>query len=335
MAKKKRVGKRFWVGCDLGGTKLLTVVFNERFQVLTRIRKKHKAKTGANVGVKRIGDAIDEAMVAAGIQATQVRGIGMGAAGFLDLERGMILHAPNLGWRRVAIRRDLAFRFKVPVSLLNDVDAGTYGEYRLGAARRARCVVGVFPGTGIGGACIVDGRLIRGRTGSAMEIGHICVQPGGNLCGCGRLGCLETVASRLAIAAQIAAAAYRNDTPGLRQLTGTDVAEIRSGVIAGALRAGDPVVDRIVRHAARQIGAALVSTLHLLMPDLILLGGGLVEEMPDLFIQEVRDTLKRHAIASFVKGVEVVAAALGDDAVVKGAAAFASDATRSGKGGAA
>lgn len=322
MAVKRRK-KQVWVGCDIGGTKLMVAVYDERFGTMARVRKKNKAGLGAKAGVTRIGDTIDEALVSAGVGPDQVRGIGVGAAGFLDLEKGLILHAPNLGWRRTAIRRELEQRLKVPVSLINDVDAGTYGEYRLGVAQQARCVVGVFPGTGIGGACIYEGHLIHGKTGSAMEIGHVCVQPEGNLCGCGRFGCLETVASRLAISAQIAAAAYRNDTPGLCALTGTNLTLIRSGVIAAALRAGDPVVDLIVRHAARQIGVALVAPLLLLAPDLILLGGGMVEEMPSLFVQEVRASLRQHAVKSFVRNVKVVAAELGDDAVVMGAAAFA------------
>ncbi len=325
MAIKKSDSKRYWVGCDLGGTKFMAAVFDDQFKVLSRIRKKHKSGRKVGDGISCIGNAIDDALSAAGLGINRVKGIGFGAAGFLDLERGIILHAPNLGWRKLAIQHELQSRFAVPVSLLNDVDAGTYGEYRLGAARRARCLVGVFPGTGIGGACIYDGHLIRGKTASAMEIGHICVQPNGNLCGCGRFGCLETVASRLAIASQIAAAAYRNDTPELRKLVGTDVADIRSGVIAAALHAGDPVVDKIVRHAARRIGAAIVTPLHLLAPDTILLGGGLVEQMPDLFVNEVRDVLQHEGITSFVKDLNVRAAALGDDAVVKGAAAFIAD----------
>ncbi len=330
MAMKKSVLKRCWIGCDLGGTKLMTAVFDEQFKVLSRIREKHKSGLGAKDGVVLIGDTIDGALNKAGLTVKQVNGIGFGAAGFLDLELGLLLHSPNLGWRKVPIQHELETRFGVPLSLLNDVDAGTYGEYRLGAARKARCVVGVFPGTGIGGACIYDGRLIRGKMASAMEIGHICVQPNGHLCGCGRYGCLETVASRLAIASQIAAAAYRNDTPELRKLVGTDVAKIRSGAIAAALLAKNVVVDKIVRHAARRIGAAMVTPLHLLAPDMILLGGGLVEEMPDLFVNEVHDVLRQQGIESFVKDLKVKAAALGDDAVVKGAAAFAAD-TKAGK----
>ncbi len=325
MAKNNSKRKPYWVGCDLGGTKLLTTVFDADFKMVARIRTKHKSGIDVKDGAAYIGDSIEAVLGEAGTGIAQIEGIGMGVAGFLDLEQGMIVHAPNLGWRNLPVQHELQVRFGVPVSLINDVDAGTYAEYRLGSARGARCVVGVFPGTGIGGACIYEGRLIRGKMASAMEIGHLCVQPGGNLCGCGRYGCLESVASRLAIASQIAAAAYRNDTPALRKLTGTNLAKIRSGVIAAALREGDPVVDKIVRHAARQIGAAMVNPLHLLAPDMILLGGGLVEEMPELFVNEVDTVLRRLGAASFLKDLKVKAAALGDEAVVKGAAVFAAD----------
>ncbi len=324
---KKIREQHFWVGCDIGGTKLLTVVFNQRFRAMARVRKKNKPGLGAKAGVVRIGDSIDAALAVAGVEPRQVRGIGLGAAGFLNLDRGMILHAPNLGWRRVAIRDQLHARFRMPVTLINDVDAGTYAEYRIGVARGARCVVGVFLGTGIGGACVYEGRLIRGKTASAMEIGHICVQPNGNRCGCGRFGCLETVASRLAIAAQLATAAQRQDTPALPGLIGLNIAAIRSGLIAAALRAGDTAANAIVRHAARQVGIALAAPLHLLAPDMILLGGGLVEEMPELFVREVSAGLKENCVASYARNLRIVAAALGDDAVAAGAAVFAADTT--------
>jgi glucokinase len=221
------------------------------------------------------------------------------------------------------LKRELTKKFGCPVVVANDVDAGTYGEYRFGAGQGVRCLLGVFPGTGIGGGLVYEGRLFRGRIGSCMEIGHIHMQPKGRLCGCGRRGCLETVASRLAIAAEAAEAAYRGDAPHLLELAGTDVAAARSGALAAAIKAGDRTVEAIVRHAAKDIGIAIGSVVNLLAPDTIVLGGGLVEAMPSLYVQEVRTSIKKHAMRLYTKSLKVVVAKLGDDAVAIGAAALA------------
>ncbi len=180
-----------------------------------------------------------------------LRGIGLGSAGPLDLDEGIILDAPNLGWKDVKIKSILEKEFGCPAVVLNDVDAGVYGEYRFGAARSSRCAVGVFPGTGIGGGCVYDGKILRGKTNSCMEIGHIQVVPDGPRCGCGLQGCLEAVASRLAISAAAAQAAYRGQAPHLLDIAGTSLDEIRSGALADAIAAGDTVVESIVRTGGR------------------------------------------------------------------------------------
>jgi glucokinase len=301
---------------------MLAVVFDERFRVLGTRRRKSKGQAGAKVGIARIAETIDEALAEAKIPLSALAGIGLGAPGMLDLNKGVLLHAPNLGWHNLPLRKALSDRFKVPVAIANDVDAGTYAEYRFGAAREARCVVGVFPGTGIGGACIYEGRILRGKVGSCMEIGHVPVDTNGRLCGCGQHGCLETVASRLAISADLAQIAYRGQAPHLLAAVGTDIANIRSGTILDAIKAGDTAVEQVVRRAARRIGTVLVGTVHLLAPDVIVLGGGLVEEMPALFLEEVRDTLDTGVTASFRRSFKVVAARCGDYATALGAAAL-------------
>jgi glucokinase len=156
-----------------------------------------------------------------------------------------------------------------------------------------------------------------------MEIGHVQVAPEGPLCGCGRRGCLEAVASRLAIASRAAAAAYRGQAPHLLEEVGTDVAKIRSGALAASIEAGDEAVESIVREAARQIGRAVAGAVHLLGPDVVVLGGGLVEAMTKLFVTEVSEAAKQRVLPSFADSFEVVAAKLGDDAGVMGNAAWA------------
>lgn len=324
-----RVSKnRYWLGFDLGGTKMMATVFDRQFNVVGTRRKKSKDGKGARAGVSRIAETIEEALQAAHVSHSRLGGIGVGCPGTLDLDRGVILQAPNLHWQNVPLKKILQKEFGCPVLIANDVDAGTYGEYRFGAGRGARCVLGVFPGTGIGGGLVYEGKLFRGRTGSCLEIGHIHMQPKGRLCGCGRRGCLETVASRLAIAAEASGAAYRGQAPHLLELAGTDVASIRSGALAASIKAGDRVVEAIVRHAGKDLGIAIASVVNLLAPDIVVLGGGLMEALPGIFLQEVRATVRKQAMKAYTKSLRIVAAQLEDDATVTGAAALVADALR-------
>ncbi len=315
--------KRHWIGFDLGGTKMLAKVFDAEFQGLGQDRTKTKGHEGMEAGLDRIVKTIQAALKKSEVDEKQIAGIGVGCPGPLDLDAGVIHSAPNLGWENVPIKKHLEAKFDCPVVILNDVDAGVYGEYRFGAAKSSRTVVGVFPGTGIGGGCVYEGTILRGKKSSCMEIGHVQVAPEGPLCGCGRRGCLEAVASRLVIASRAAAAAYRGQAPHLLKNAGTDLADIRSGALAASITAGDATVERIVREAARHIGRAVAGVVHLLAPDKVVLGGGLVEAMTELFVKEVGGAARRRVLPSFADSFEVVAAKLGDDAGVMGAAAWA------------
>ena len=313
-----------WVGFDLGGTKMLAVVLDEELKALGRKRRKTRGHEGADAGLDRIAETIEKAFQDAEIDPKRLKGIGIGCPGLLDLDKGIINEAPNLGWKDALVCAYLKKKFGVPVVLLNDVDAGLYGEYRFGAAKGSRSALGIFPGTGIGGAFLYQGEILHGKGRSCMEIGHTLVVPDGPLCGCGRRGCLEAIASRLAISANIAQAAYRGQAPFVRDKVGTDLSEIRSSLIAEAVEK-DPAVKDIVKHAARQIGLAAGSMIHLLSPDRIVLGGGLAEALPDLFRREVKAGADDWVMPSFKGTYEVVVSKLGDDAAVLGAAAFARD----------
>jgi len=330
--KTDAVSKRdCWVGFDLGGTKMLATVFDSSFKQLGSKRKKTRGHEGAKAGLQRIAQTIHGAMADAEISVERLRGIGVGCPGPLDLDRGVILEAPNLGWENVAIRASLEKEFGCSAVIANDVDSGVYGEYRFGAGKSARCVLGVFPGTGVGGGCVYDGRIIRGRTTSCMEIGFTHMMPGGPTCGAGMEGCLEGVASRMAIAAAAAQAAYRGHAPHLYSIAGTDVSKIRSGALAESIEEGDTAIEEIVLQAARYLGIAVANVVHLLAPDVVVLGGGLVEAMPKLIRDAVRESAREHVLPSFEDMFEVKVAKLGDDAAVMGAAAWAEEVIRSKK----
>ncbi|MBN1556788.1 MAG: ROK family protein [Lentisphaerae bacterium] len=313
----------YWVGFDLGGTKMLAKVLDASYREVARVKKKTRAYEGAETGLERIEGVIRAALAKAGGDGAAPAAIGVGCPGPVDLERGVLPALPNLGWREVPLRDALAEAFGCPVTVVNDVDAGVYGEYRFGAGRGARCVLGVFPGTGIGGGCVYEGRILHGARMSGLEIGHMQVVPEGPLCGCGRRGCLEAVAGRRAIAAAAATAAFRGEAPHLQEAAGFDLAKIRSGTLAASVKAGDAAVEAIVRAAAEWIGVAVGNAVNLLLPDVVVLGGGLVEALPKLFRDTIARTAEARVMPAFAGTFDVRVAALGDDASVTGAAAWA------------
>ena len=318
-----KAADEYWVGFDLGGTKMMAKVFDDDFETLAREHKKTKAHEGAEAGLARIIGTIHKALDEADVSTKELTGIGCGVPGPLDIDKGILLNLPNLGWRNVGLKEALEEEFGCPIVVANDVDAGTYGEYRRGAGKGARSVLGIFPGTGIGGGFVYEGAILRGKRYSCLEIGHCQVVPDGPLCGCGRHGCLEAVASRLAVSAAAAAAAHRGDAPHLLESSGMDLSDIKSGALAGAIEAGDGVVEQIVRDAARWLGVGIASAVNLLAPDIVVLGGGMVEAMPDIFLKEADDSARGRVMPAFEKAFKVRVAELGDEATAVGAAAWA------------
>ncbi len=312
-----------WVGFDLGGTKMLAIAYDSDWKVLGRRRRKTKGREGSDSGIARIGSTIERLIEENELGEKKIRGIGIGCPGPIDLKKGRILTTPNLGWDDVEVGDYLKKKFNCPAVVLNDVDAGLYGEYQFGAAKGSRCAVGIFPGTGIGGACVYEGRILQGDGISCMEIGHTRISSSTRSSGYELPGTLEAEASRLSIAAEAAKAAYRGDAPALAEAAGTDLSDIRSGALADAINGGDKVIRRLIEEACESIGISVVNTIHLLCPDTIVLGGGLVEAMEDLMVGAVAKTARKHVMSPYRDRFKVVPAKLGDDAGVKGAAAWA------------
>jgi len=321
--------KTYWIGYDLGGTKMLCTVYDEKFNVVAEKRRKTKGQSGVNPGLERIVETIELTLEKADLKPAKISGLGIGCPGPLDLNEGVMLEAPNLGWKNAKVQQALEKKFPFPAVVLNDVDAGVFGEYRFGAGQSAHCLFGMFPGTGIGGGCVYEGKILRGKRMSCMEVGHVQVMPDGPLSGGGHRGSLEAVGSRLAIAGAAAQAAMRGQAPNLFEEVGADIAQIRSGALAASVKAGDEVVEEIIRVASEHIGTAIGGIVHLLAPDVIVLGGGLVEAMPDLILKAVEKAASEFVLPSYRDSFKIVTAKLGDDAAVLGAAAWAKDAISS------
>jgi len=322
----KQGREKLYLGVDVGGTKILAALVAPSGEIVARERRETPREEPPRASVKAILAAMDGALAAAGVGASRLAAIGLAIPGVVDPDRGRVVVTPNMNLSGVQIASAVRKVYPVPVALGNDVNLGTLGEKWLGAARRARSAVGIFVGTGIGGGVIVDGRLVRGAREAAGEIGHIVMLPGGPRCGCGNHGCLEALASRSAIERELRAGMAAGRRTGLGKLIGRRRGPIKSKVLRRALKARDPLATEVIRRAAEILGYACLTVRHLVDPDVIVLGGGVIEACGGFVLPIVQKIVKADALPGARKGGEVVESELGDDAVALGAAALAMEA---------
>ncbi len=318
--KKPQNRKPFWVGFDLGGTKMMACVLDAEFNVLGSARK--STSGGTDKGMKRVIGTIREAIADARVEPAKLRGIGIACPGTVDSEKGILINAPNLGWKRAPVGDTLRRTFKCPVGVLNDVDAGTYGEFTHGAAQGARSVLGVFPGTGLGAGFVYAGQLVQGHNVSCMELGMVQL-PGTHL-GSAIPGSvmLEDLTSRLGIAAAASVECYREKTPRLDAKTDASLREMKSKALSMSLKANEEATAVIFQNSLRFLGMGVAMVVNLFAPDHITLGGGLVEELPTYYLRSLRDEVKRFAVPEIFRGVKFSVAKLGPHAVAIGAVAW-------------
>jgi glucokinase len=316
------------LGIDLGGTKVMAAVLDNDGTILSRARAKTRAWRDDEAVFHTIAQTARRAIESAAIDPGLVRAIGMGAPGPLDPDTGYIIESSNLKFENFPMGPRLSEEFGCPAILDNDVNAGTYGEFRAGAARGARDVLGMFIGTGIGGGLIINGRLYNGFSKNAGEVGHIIIEAGGRSprCGCGNRGCLEALASRTAMTRDIRKAVRRGKKTLVSKLLKKETDVLSGGDIRKAYNAGDEIVSRVVTRAAKLIGVGIGSLVNVLAPEIVVLGGGVVEALGDDFIERVDRSTRRIAVDFATKDLKIVRAELGDDAGVIGAAMLAREA---------
>ena len=316
------VKKKVYIGIDVGGTKISGALISSRGAILAR-RKIPSPKNGRSQAVvNALCALIQELRATPQAKKHKCSGIGIGIPGVVDLARRNIIKTPNIDLSGVPLSSLLGKKFRTKVLLENDVNLGTLGEKAFGAARRARHVVGLFPGTGIGGGLILDGKLFGGAHGAAGEIGHMVMDLNGPLCGCGHHGCLEALASRWAIERDIRQALRQHKKTVLKKLIKDKRAPIKSGLLKEALKRKDPLTRKILSKKAQVLGSACINLRRLVDPEMIVLGGGLIEACGGFMLPIIRKTVAADRFFKKLKPCPVVAAALGDDAILKGAAAL-------------
>lgn len=312
------------VGVDMGGTKILSAVIDAEGNILGTAKVPTKADEGTSIVIDRIADAIQKAIGKSGVNKASIEAVGIGAPGPLDPETGVVIFAPNLGWRDVPLKTELEARVGIPTFVDNDVNVGTLGEHAFGAGKGVQNIVGIFVGTGIGGGIILHGELFHGASKTAGEIGHIIVKADGPRCGCGRRGCLEALASRTAMTKQFQKAIEKRGKKSvISKLTDGDLNAVRSGVLAKAIRAKDKLTLKVLKKATKYLGIGIGSIVNFLNPEMIILGGGVVEALDDTFLDNIRAAAEKYALPNTLDGVQIVRAELGDNSGILGAAALA------------
>ena len=266
--------------------------------------------------IKALRPLVTEVLRAARVPRARIEGAAATVPGLYDQQSGVCVLAPNLGWRDFPVRVALAEELGMPVTVHNITNARAVAEGRVGAARGARSYVYVYVGWGVGSGIVADGRLFLGQRGLSGEVGHCPVVDGGPLCGCGRRGCLEAVASTMAMIRAIEQAIAAGEPTVLRDQP------LDSASITAAARAGDPLSCRILRQVGRHVGRGVAYMLNILNPEMVVLAGPYVAA-GEVLLAPLRAAVAQHAVHA--DGVAIVPAIVGEHADLIGAVQMAMD----------
>jgi len=303
------------LGIDLGGTKIFAVVIDRKGNVLGQARCKTEAKDGYKPVLDRIAAMGRDAMKAAGLKRGDFANAGLAVPGPIDPETGEMTMGANLGWGRKPVADDIKDRLDLSVVLGNDGKLGALGESTYGAAAGAGSVCAAFLGTGLGAAVVINGRVLDGAHGFAGEIGHMRAPYGDTLCGCGRRGCLETVASKRGVARMVKAGIKDGRKCRLGKLDD----RLRSSQLRKAWKDGCELTREALTAACAALGWGLAAMGTVVDPEVFVLGGGVMEALGKELLPVVRDGMRDNVFYHDRKP-DVRLAKLGDFAVAVGAA---------------
>ncbi|HKB69571.1 MAG TPA: ROK family protein [Thermoanaerobaculia bacterium] len=318
--------KRCWVGVDLGGTKILAGVFSSSGRWLGRRKRATPFAAGGRALVGAIAEAIDGAVADAGVPRSSIAAIGLGSPGPLDPERGMILRSPHLAVRRLPIGPAIAKAYSRPVVLDNDVHMALRGEWRMGAGKGLRNLVGLWIGTGVGGCVISGGRVLTGINRNAGELGHMIIDARRARAGTDR-GSLEWEASKSGMTRWLKKEIRKGRTTALGRHAFRS-GRLHSRALGDAYREGDRLAVEAVERSARYVGIAIANLFDALAPEVFILGGGVVEDIGAPYVRLARQAALAHAFSTELAKPRVVASILKDAAGALGAALAAREAAR-------
>ena len=261
--------KKYVIGVDLGGTKISTAISTIEGNILANVVLPTKAEEGETAVLGRIVQSIDEVIVGSSTSIDEIEAIGIGSPGPLDAKKGIIITTPNLPFKDYNLVQPLKEKYNIPVYLDNDANAAAIGEYMFGAGKGKDSIVYFTVSTGVGGGAVLDGKVYRGHTSNALEIGHTTVDPNGPRCNCGNLGCLEAISSGTAIARKGKEAVSTNVETSLKKYD-----TVTSYEVFKEAEAGDEVAKDIIDNALTYLGIGVANAIATFDPEMIIIGGG-------------------------------------------------------------
>ncbi len=305
------------IGMDLGGTTLPCAVLDDKHNIVARHEVDTLRHEGQDAVINRMAQCILDVVAKAGLRTEQIMAAGVGAPGPLDGRKGIIIEAPNLKWYNVPLAAILSEKTGVKIVLENDANAAGWGEYWAGAGRGCSNMAMMTLGTGVGGAIVIDGKLLHGPDYTAGELGHVVVMAGGRECGCGGQGCLEAYASATATVSRFEEALKFGWNSSLKGKENISCADIFKAALNG-----DSLSEHIVAETGRYLGMAAATLANLLNPERLVISGGMIKAGAILF-DAIRQTCKEQAFDTPAARMEIVPAELGENAGVIGAAGCA------------
>ena len=311
------MAKSYNICLDVGGTKVLGAIFNEKDEIIYRLKKRSKSGGDGSADVEKVIVSVVEEMIKkSGIERDKLNAIASCAPGVIDQDRGVVLFTPNLPWRDYDMAASMRSKFGVPFYVGNDVNLGVLGEYHFGAGRGYKNIVGFFVGTGMGGGLVLNGSLFTGNQFKAAEYGHMVLDPEGPLCNCGQRGCLEAFSSKQGMSAYIRQQVARGRETLMAEAVKDGV--FRSKALKQALKENDKVAMEAVDRACHWLAVAAGNMINVISPDLVLFGGGVIEALGDLFLEKILAEVDRYCMPAIRSTVDIKIADLGDDSILYG-----------------
>lgn len=317
---------KYSVCLDIGGTKVLGAVFDENRKLVFRLKKKTKATEGMGNIENIIISVVSELIDGFGININKVDAIAAGAPGVVDQENGVILFSPNLPWRNYPIREKMQEHFGKPFYIGNDGNVYTVGEWKYGAAKGYSDVIGLCIGTGIGGGMVLDGQLYTGNGYKGAEMGHLVLNSEGPLCNCGQRGCLESFSSKIGMTGYIRQQNSRGRSTLMEKAVEKNV--FKSKYMREAYAHKDPVMLEAIDRSTHHLAIACGSFINIFSPEVIVLGGGVMEALGDVFLEKILHEVDLYSMPSIRKTVKICKASLEDDSNLYGALAMIDDANK-------
>lgn len=315
--------EKYYIGVDLGGTNIKVSVFDTKFRKSGEKRTPTEVNYGSEHVLIRIYNTITDLLDELHLNTEDVLCMGMGVPGILDIQNGISRFSPNFPkWEEVPIVAWMENHLKVPTYIDNDARVNLYGEWKFGAGKNRRNVLMITLGTGLGGAAVVDGRVIYGATGSAGEIGHINMYRQGRECRCGSSGCLGRYVSALGILRTFQEKVREGRSSIICDWVEDDLEKVTADMLSRAYDESDPVAIETMQETGELLGYGLCAVYSLYNPEIIIFGGGMAN-MGDRLLQYTKDVLDSHALRIPYGSCTIVTAVLGDAAGMLGAAEYA------------